>query len=106
MLPPGLTGEERPSRSQRDTRRDEEDQSWTIAVGVSASDEELSNVLFETVRAADAEALYILPTNGSALNSALAASFTHLQAGISHYSLKTGYSKPTVIAPTLALNHF
>jgi hypothetical protein len=90
ILPPGLTGEdllrmgeyrlsELFARSQRDARRDEEGQSWTIAAGASASDEELSKALFEAVRAAAADALYILQTNESASNSAPATSFSHLQ---------------------------
>jgi hypothetical protein len=93
ILPPGLTGEdllrmgeyrlsELFARSQRDARRNEEGQSWTIAAGASASDEELSKALFEAVRAAAADALYILQTNESALNSAPATSFSHLQENV------------------------
>jgi hypothetical protein len=80
ILPPGLTGEgllrmgkhrlsDMFAGSQRVARRDGEGQSWTIGAGTSASDAELSEALFEAVKAAAADALYILQTNDAAVTS-------------------------------------
>jgi len=91
ILPPGLTGEgllrmgkhrlsELFAGSQRGARRDEEGHSWTIAAGSSTSDEELSKALFEAVRAAAADGLYILQNDAGAFTPAGMTTSPHVLA--------------------------